>query len=62
MISEESDTPIKLVNLEGNFCHLKSSKTENQPTIGYMHALMEGLKRGGEFPIKIYSCSQATLE
>lgn len=62
VISEDIDAPIKLVNLEGNFAHLKSQKTDNQPTIGYMHSLLERLKRGSVFPIKEYSCSQATLE
>lgn len=61
-LAAEIGAPCSLVSLEGTYAHIKTVRTQFQPSIGYCHALLERLKREGNFPIKEYSCSQATLE
>jgi len=61
-LAADIKAPCQLVSLEGNYAHIKTTRTQFQPSIGYVHALVERLKRSGEYPIKEYSCSQATLE
>lgn len=61
-LAAEIGAPCSLVSLEGTYAHIKTARTQFQPSIGYCHALLERLKREGNFPIKEYSCSQATLE
>merc|ERR1711957_939430 len=61
-ISDEIRAPCQLISLDGNMVRIRSVKTDHQGSIGYLHGLMESLKRDARYSIMHYSCSQAALE
>jgi len=61
-ISDEIRAPCQLISLDGNMVRIRSVKTEHQGSIGYLHGLIESLKKDARYAIMHYSCSQATLE
>jgi hypothetical protein len=56
----ENIAECQLVTLEGNFAYIKTVRSDDQPSIGFVFGFMEFLKQS--FPIQEYSCSQATLD